>query len=95
MSEAARDYKLEDTALQIRKIGNSVGVILPKELLARLKLKEGDKFYPVDNRMAACGFRRSIRSMRGRWKLRARSCTNTAIRSPRLQNDRADLARSR
>ena len=48
MNEAARDYKLEDTALQIRKIGNSVGVILPKELLARLNLKEGDKFYPVE-----------------------------------------------
>ena len=48
MSEAPSDYKLEDTALQIRKIGNSVGVILPKELLARLKLKEGDKFYPVE-----------------------------------------------
>ena len=36
MEEASREYKLEDTALQIRKIGNSVGVILPKELLARL-----------------------------------------------------------
>jgi putative addiction module antidote len=48
MSEAPSEYKLEDTALQIRKIGNSVGLILPKELLARLKLKEGDKFYPVE-----------------------------------------------
>src|SRR5260370_3727583 len=48
MNEAPREYKLEDTALQIRKIGNSVGVILPKELLARLNLKEGDKFYPVE-----------------------------------------------
>src|SRR5260221_13926243 len=48
MSEAPREYKLEDTALQIRKIGNSVGVILPKYLLARLNLKEGDKFYPVE-----------------------------------------------
>src|SRR3954453_13511679 len=46
--KAPLDYKLEDTALQIRKIGNSVGVILPKELLARLNLKEGDKFYPVE-----------------------------------------------
>jgi putative addiction module antidote len=47
LSEAPREYTLEDNALQIRKIGNSVGVILPKELLARLNLKEGDKFYPV------------------------------------------------
>ena len=35
MNETARDLKIESTALQIRKIGNSVGVILPKELLAR------------------------------------------------------------
>jgi putative addiction module antidote len=48
MEEAARDYEIETPPLQIRKIGNSVGVILPKELLARLNLKEGDKFYPVE-----------------------------------------------
>ena len=45
MNEAARDTKIENTALQIRKIGNSVGVILPKELLARLNLKDGDALY--------------------------------------------------
>ncbi|MDB5574383.1 MAG: transcriptional regulator/antitoxin, MazE [Tardiphaga sp.] len=48
MNEALRDVEIEAAALQIRKIGNSVGVILPKELLARLKLKEVDKFYPVE-----------------------------------------------
>jgi antitoxin component of MazEF toxin-antitoxin module len=44
MNGAARNPEFEATALQIRKIGNSVGVILPKELLARLNLKVGDKF---------------------------------------------------
>jgi putative addiction module antidote len=34
--------------LQLRKIGNSVGVILPKELLARLNLSEGDKLHVVE-----------------------------------------------
>jgi putative addiction module antidote len=34
--------------LQVRKIGNSVGIILPKELLARLKLAEGDKLTVVE-----------------------------------------------
>jgi len=29
--------------LKIRKIGNSAGVTLPKELLARLKIGEGDE----------------------------------------------------
>ncbi len=38
----------EGFALQVRKIGNSVGLILPKELLARLKLKEGDVLHVVE-----------------------------------------------
>lgn len=29
--------------LQIKKIGNSTGLILPKELLARLNLEQGDE----------------------------------------------------
>ncbi len=39
----------ETDVLQIRKIGNSVGLILPKELLNRLNLREGDKLYLVEN----------------------------------------------
>lgn len=31
--------------LEIKKIGNSTGIILPKELLARLKLDQGDWVY--------------------------------------------------
>jgi putative addiction module antidote len=34
--------------LQIKKIGNSLGMILPRDLLARLRLKEGDKLYIVE-----------------------------------------------
>ena len=30
------------TRLKIRKIGNSLGVVLPKEVLEQLKVKEGD-----------------------------------------------------
>jgi putative addiction module antidote len=48
MNKPSRELEIESAALQIRKIGNSVGVILPKELLARFNLKEGDKFYPVE-----------------------------------------------
>ncbi|MBA4174107.1 MAG: AbrB family transcriptional regulator [Hyphomicrobium sp.] len=29
--------------LKLKKIGNSTGLILPKELLARLRLEEGDE----------------------------------------------------
>jgi len=31
--------------LKIRAVGSSLGVILPKEALARMKLKEGDKVF--------------------------------------------------
>lgn len=36
------------THLKVRAIGNSVGVVLPKEILARLKLSEGDIVHAVD-----------------------------------------------
>lgn len=32
-------------ALKLRKIGNSVGVILPKEALDAMRIKEGDTLY--------------------------------------------------
>lgn len=35
-------------ALKIRKVGNSLGLILPKEVLARLKVEEGDTIYLTD-----------------------------------------------
>ena len=34
--------------LEIKKIGNSTGVILPKELLARLGLKQGQIVYVTE-----------------------------------------------
>ncbi|HSD93538.1 MAG TPA: AbrB/MazE/SpoVT family DNA-binding domain-containing protein [Methyloceanibacter sp.] len=34
--------------IEIKKIGNSTGVILPKELLARLHLKQGDVLFVTE-----------------------------------------------
>jgi putative addiction module antidote len=48
MNERVTNPEIEGHLLQIKKIGNSVGLILPKDLLARLKLKEGDKLYVVE-----------------------------------------------
>ena len=48
MNELPRKPEIEGYLLQIKKIGNSVGLILPKELLARLKLKEGDKLHVIE-----------------------------------------------
>jgi len=36
------------TSLKLTQIGNSVGVILPKEVLARLKLGKGDTVFVTD-----------------------------------------------
>jgi putative addiction module antidote len=34
--------------LKLTQIGNSVGVILPKEMLARLKLEKGQSVYVIE-----------------------------------------------
>lgn len=36
------------TALKLTQIGNSVGVILPKEVLARLRVAKGDTVFVTD-----------------------------------------------
>lgn len=38
----------EGEFIQVRKIGNSLGLILSKDMLARLRLKEGDKLHVVE-----------------------------------------------
>jgi putative addiction module antidote len=48
MNETPRKVEAEGYVLQIRKIGNSTGIILPKDLLARLNLKEGDKLHVIE-----------------------------------------------
>ena len=48
MSENQKDYRPETNSLQVRKIGNSIGFILPKDTAARLDLKEGDRVFIVD-----------------------------------------------
>lgn len=36
------------TTLRITQIGNSVGVILPKEILAKLKVEKGDTLFVTE-----------------------------------------------
>jgi putative addiction module antidote len=48
MSESQKDYQPGANTLQVRKIGNSIGFILPKDTAARLDLKEGDRLFVVD-----------------------------------------------
>ena len=37
------------TAVKITTIGNSVGIVLPKEILARLHVEKGDTLYLTDS----------------------------------------------
>jgi putative addiction module antidote len=48
MTDAPKDSKSKSSTLQVRKIGNSIGFILPKETAARLDLKEGDQLFLLD-----------------------------------------------
>jgi antitoxin MazE len=36
------------TELTIQKVGNSIGVTFPKELLSKLRVSEGDKLYVTE-----------------------------------------------
>jgi putative addiction module antidote len=36
-------------SVKLRAVGNSVGVVFPKELLARLNLREGDSLHVVES----------------------------------------------
>lgn len=37
------------TSLKVRQIGNSLGVVLPKEILTRLNVTDGDTLYLTDS----------------------------------------------
>lgn len=36
-------------ALKVRKLGNSMGVVLPKEILSRLHVEQGDTIYLTES----------------------------------------------
>ena len=39
-----------DERLKVTTVGNSVGVILPKEILERLRVKSGDSLYAIETK---------------------------------------------
>ena len=46
--QASASSPANTTALKITQIGNSVGVILPKDVLARLKVGKGDSLFVTE-----------------------------------------------
>ncbi len=53
MSEAPKYVPPEDHALHVRKIGNTLTLILPKEVMARLHLKTGDRLVVAEDASSA------------------------------------------
>jgi putative addiction module antidote len=48
MTKKPKDQEPESGTLQVRRIGNSIGFILPKDTASRLDLKEGDRLFLMD-----------------------------------------------
>jgi len=40
--------------MKVRKVGNSLGVVLPKEVLSRLKVQDGDKVFLTEAPDGTC-----------------------------------------
>ena len=53
MSEAPKYVPPEDHALHIRKIGNTLTLVLPKDVMARLHLKAGDRLVVAEDETAS------------------------------------------
>ena len=53
MSETAKYAPPEDHALHIRKIGNTLTLSLPKDVMVRLHLKAGDRLVVAEDETAS------------------------------------------
>ena len=80
--------------IEIKKIGNSTGVILPKELLARLHLKQGDWLFVTELPDGALMLAPAIRPSRRGWRSRAKPCANIRMHFASSRSDGAASRRS-
>ena len=82
--------------VKVTQIGNSLGVVLPKEVVERLGIVRG-QMLSLSETATAWSFRPSIRSSRSRCAWRKRSWIATAIRCANSPNDMAlaDASRRR
>ena len=53
MSEAPKYVPPEEHALHVRKIGNTLTLVLPKDVMARLHLKAGDRLVVAEEETAS------------------------------------------
>src|ERR1700675_2558669 len=73
--------------LKIRKFGNSLGVVLPKELIDRLQTSDGERLFLIESGTAITGSRRTIRGSRRKWRRRKKSWAVIATRCTRWRSE--------
>lgn len=78
--------------LKVRKFGNSLGVVLPKEVTSRLGAKDGAPLFLTE--AAEGGYRLTIRPSPARWNRPKTSLHAIATRCMFWRNERAGLART-
>lgn len=74
-------------SLKVTNVGSSSGIILTKEAMARLKVREGDILYLTDLRAAGIGSRPTIQSFCARQRSPRRSCATTERCCERYRSD--------
>ena len=78
------------TALKITSVGNSAGVLLPKELLAKLRVDKGDVLHVIETENGIELTPYDLNLMR-KWRLRKTSCEKIETSCENWRNDRANL----
>jgi antitoxin component of MazEF toxin-antitoxin module len=59
--------------LKVRKFGNSLGVVLPKEVINRLHTADGEALFLIEARMEVTSLRPTIQASRKGWRKRRAS----------------------
>ena len=79
--------------LKVRKFGNSLGVVLPKEVISRLQTADGEALFLIEAPDGGYSLRPTIPASRRRWRKRRTSSAGTATRCMSSPSEEARLDR--
>ena len=78
------------TALTIKSVGNSAGVLLPKEILTKLRVVKGDVLHVIETENGIELTPMTL-SLMLRWRLRKTSCAKIMTSCENWLNEGTDL----
>lgn len=78
--------------LKVRKFGNSLGIVLPKDFINRLHTKDGEPLFLIEAPDGGYRLRLTIPASSKRWQRLRRSSAGIATRSTRIPSDGPGLA---